>query len=109
MKGETTMTKFELKKLEMEVLERICAYCVRERDDELTHWGKLDTLVQKTEWNKETQRYEKVWEDEEQTIPVMTNDYGSIPYTEEELEEHPEILTKVQIYDEVIAMLEKRI
>ena len=76
------MTKFAVKKAQIEILERFAKVLEEMRNDTVTDYrviGKEDE--QATSWKTG----EPLWEDAECTIPKYRDKWGSVPLTDEEM------------------------
>ena len=99
------VSKFKLAQLKADILEGLYSKLESDLEDTAKHYGKTGTQHQDYEWRD----HEKVllWEDEEQTIPKMADDYDYLPYTPEELENLPEVCAKAEVIKQVMKDLEK--
>lgn len=101
------VNKFMVSRVKAEVLEDVYNYVQRAEEQVTKHFGPTGEKKQSERYNRESGQYELQWEDEEETIPVMEDVWGDLEYTEEELEEMPEILAKKIVYQEILKNLEK--
>ncbi len=99
--------KIQIKAKELEVIASLYEELERMEKNELEEYRKLDELEQKTSYNCDTHNYELVWEDAEQTIPVMVNKWGTVTRTYDELTEMEQL--KVDAIRKVKTYLEKAI
>jgi hypothetical protein len=99
------ISKFRQTQIRAEVLEGIYKKLEDDLESTASHYAKTGTQHQDYKW----ENHDKIllWEDEEQTIPKMADDYDYIPYTEEELEEYPEIGAKAEVIKQIMKELEK--
>lgn len=101
------VNKFMVSRVKAEVLEDVYNYVQREEEQITKHYGPTGEKRQSERYNRESGQYELQWEDEEQTVPRMEDVYDDVEYTEEELEERPEILAKKIVYQDILKTLEK--
>lgn len=76
------ITKFTVKKYELEYLEKMYRVLEMEQEDVKTTWGKLDEMEQDTQYNKETKSWEPKFD--ENGEPVMIHKRGLIPKPDDE-------------------------
>jgi hypothetical protein len=71
------VNKFQLKKAEMEILEALNQVIEEKLRSARTNYSKTGKTKQETDWRSG----ELLWEDEEKTIPKMTDiwDYVDVP------------------------------
>lgn len=101
-----TVNKFMIAKIKAEVLEGIFNSLQFDLDNASKHYGKTGNKIQERVWTSTTKEYELCWEDDEHTIPVLVDEYGDIEYTDEELEERPEVLAKIEVIKLIMQKLE---
>ena len=83
---------------------------VYEMEKELhTKWGKTGKKVQDKNYNNETGKFELAWEDDEHTIPKMTDEWGEVEVNFNELEEpeRTEKIARSNAYKKIMQALEK--
>ena len=97
--------KFLVAKIRAEILEGIYADLDYKLKDASRYWGKTGEKKQKERYNRETEKYEPVFDDGGD--PIMEDVYDDIEYTEEELEEHPEVVARINVIKQLMDSLEK--
>ena len=98
------MNKFEARRFEIEELSVIYNY-LEQRLNDLSRNFQVVGKKQRTKYKAETGEYEPVWEDEEHTIPSMTDDWDYVDLSDDELSE--ENLTKKAVVKKLMEYLEK--
>lgn len=101
------INKFMVTRVKAEVLEGICNSLQADLDNTMRHYTKTGRQIQDKHWDSSIKDYVLEWEDAEQTIPIMIDEWGDVEYTDEELEENPEILARREVLQMVITQLEK--
>lgn len=99
--------KIQMKAKELEVIASLYEELERMEKNELDEYRQLDDMEQKSVYNYETHERELVWEDDEETIPVMVHKWGNVARPYEELTEEEKL--KVDAIRKVKAYLEKAI
>ena len=79
------MSKFTVKKYELEYLERMYRVLEGEKEDVGQTWGKLDEMEQDRNYNPETKKWEPAFN--EDGTPKMVNKTGLLPKSEEDYTE----------------------
>jgi len=97
--------KFMATKIKAEILEGIYSDLEYKLKDATRYWGRTGEQKQKEKYNKETDKYEPCFDDNGD--PIMTDVYDDIEYTEEELEEHPEVVAKIEVIKQLMKDMEK--
>ena len=97
--------KFMTAKIKAEILEGIYSDLEYKLKDASKYWGKTGKKKQKEQYNSETQTYELCFDDNGD--PIMTDEYDEIEYTEEELNEHPEVVAKIEVITQLMNSLDK--
>lgn len=93
---------FEVKAIEAQVLGEVYGKLQYMLDDVNTTWGKVGEK-QEYKWVNGEKVY--LWEDEEETIPKMCDDYGTVPKKEEDYTDDDRV--KIEVIKKVMKMLEK--
>lgn len=97
---------FKEKEIVARELSDICEFLQNRRKDYMETWavvGKKDEQAKKYNWK--TEEYELLWEDEEQTIPKLADEWGNVPKKDEDYTDEDRI--RIATIDKVIKMLEK--
>lgn len=97
--------KFLATKIKAEILEGIYSDLEYKLKDATRHWGRTGEQKQKEIYNKDTGEYDLCFD--ENGDPIMTDVYDDIEYTTDELAEHPEVITKVQVIQQLMKDVEK--
>jgi len=96
---------FKRKQIELEELDKLYELVQTDIKYLLTEYRKTEELEQKRKWNSETHEYDLLWEDDEQTIPLMENVWRDVEITEDELSDESKL--KLDVYRSLIKKLEK--
>lgn len=99
------MNKFMEAKIKAEILEDMYSNLDYKLKDATKYWGKTGCKKQKTVWNKETKEYDPQFD--ENGDPIMEDEWDDIEYTEEELEDHPEVIARIAVIKQLMKELEK--
>lgn len=103
------VNKFMVAKVKAEVLEGIFNQLEFDLKNVTKHYGKTGNMIQSTHWDSSRHEFVADWEDEEQTIPKMVEEWDDVEYTEEELDNMPEILAKQEVIKMIMTKLENMI
>ena len=98
-------SKFLTTKIKAEILEGLYSDLEYKLKDATRYWGRTGEQKQKETYNSETKQYDPCFDDNGD--PIMTDVYDDIEYTADELAEHPEVIAKVQVIQQLMKDLEK--
>lgn len=97
--------KFMVARIRAEILEGLFNKLDEDLRDTARHYAKTGETRQKERWNRDTDEYEKVFD--ENGEPVMEDVYDYIPYTDEEFERNPELKLRADVIQQVMKEIEK--
>lgn len=100
-----TENKFQLARMRAEVLEGLFNKLEEDLKDASRYYGRTGEQKQKEKWNRETDSYDLVVDDNGD--PVMEDVWDYIEYTEEEYARHPEYKLKAEVIKQVMKDIEK--
>ena len=99
------VNKFMATKIKAEILESLYSDLEYKLKDASMYYGKTGNQKQKMIWNKETKDYDPQFD--ESGEPIMEDEWGDIEYTEEELEDHPEVVARISVIKQLMKDMEK--